>query len=234
VFFTFLQPKRCANAAAATPPPQKLGGESEKCKAIPVCPTEVAAAEQAAESAAAEANSGPSSAHFDHSRRQRAVHSLVEPLSVRFERGNPFDIGCGVPPALQHCRPSSDKNSFCLANWKPFSVCTALVMADDPGQDGKSLRPVRKSKQIAEDMRLAMMMANQLSKEIDKSEKVKDVMRVYRACGHLTVLYQAGASECKKKKAAAEAAVTPRSAAAPAAHSPVVTPSKKHKREDSG
>lgn len=58
-------------------------------------------------------------------------------------------------------------------------------MADDPGQDGKSLRPVRKSKQIAEDMRLAMMMANQLSKEIDKSEKVKDVMRVYRACGHL-------------------------------------------------
>jgi hypothetical protein len=207
-------------------------------KPISVCPTEVAAAEQAAEPAAAEANSGPSSAHFDHSRRQCAVHSLVEPLSVRFERANPFDIGCGVPPALQHCRPSSDKNSFCLANWKPsfevFSVCTTLVMADDPGQDGKSLRPVRKSKQIAEDMRLAMMMANQLSKEIDKSEKVKDVMRVYRAFGHLTVLYQAGASECKKKKAAAEAAVTPRSAAAPAAHSPVVTPSKKHKREDSG
>ena len=203
-------------------------------KPISVCPTEVAAAEQAAEPAAAEANSGPSSAHFDHSRRQCAVHSLVEPLSVRFERANPFDIGCGVPPSLQHCRPSSDKNSFCGKLETLFSVCTALVMADDPGQDGKSLRPVRKSKQIAEDMRLAMMMANQLSKEIDKSEKVKDVMRVYRACGNLTVLYQAGASECKKKKAAAEAAVTPRSAAAPAAHSPVVTPSKKHKREDSG
>jgi hypothetical protein len=46
-------------------------------------------------------------------------------------------------------------------------------MADDSGLDGKSSRPVRKSKQIAEDMRLAMMMASQLSKQIDKAEKVR-------------------------------------------------------------
>ena len=45
-------------------------------------------------------------------------------------------------------------------------------MADDSGLEGKSSRPVRKSKQIAEDMRLAMMMASQLSKQIDKAEKV--------------------------------------------------------------
>jgi hypothetical protein len=45
-------------------------------------------------------------------------------------------------------------------------------MADDSGHDGKSSRPVRKSKQIAEDMRLAMMMASQLSRQIDKAEKV--------------------------------------------------------------
>ncbi len=48
-------------------------------------------------------------------------------------------------------------------------------MADDSGRDGKFLRPVRKSKQIAEDMRLAVMMANELSKQIDKEEKVRDV-----------------------------------------------------------
>lgn len=47
-------------------------------------------------------------------------------------------------------------------------------MADAAGQDGTSSRPVRKSKQIAEDMRLAMMMANQLSKQIDKAEKVRN------------------------------------------------------------
>ena len=47
-----------------------------------------------------------------------------------------------------------------------------LIMADDSGHDGKSSRPVRKSKQIAEDMRLAMMMASQLSRQIDKAEKV--------------------------------------------------------------
>lgn len=72
---------------------------------------------------------------------------------------------------------------------------------------------MRKSKQIAEDMRLAMMMANQLSKQIDKAEK-------------------AGASECKKKKAA-EVAIAPRAAAAPSGLSPVATPSKKPRREDS-
>ena len=47
-------------------------------------------------------------------------------------------------------------------------------MADDAGQDGKNSRPVRKSKQIADDMRLAMMMASQLSKQIDKEEKVRN------------------------------------------------------------
>jgi hypothetical protein len=55
-------------------------------------------------------------------------------------------------------------------------------MADDPGQESKSLRPVRKSKQIAEDMRLAMMMANQLSKQIDKAEKVADVIKFFDTC----------------------------------------------------
>ncbi len=173
-------------------------------------------------------------AHFDHSRRQCAVTSLVEPRSVQFERANPMILVAVFP---QRCSIAAHPRTQLILSGKLgtlFSVCTALAMADDPGQDGKSSRPVRKSKQIAEDMRLAMMMANQLSKQIDKAEKVKDVIRVYRACRFLTVLYQAGASECRKKKAAAEAAVTPRSAAAPAAHSPVVTPSKKHKREDSG
>lgn len=51
-------------------------------------------------------------------------------------------------------------------------------MADDAGQDGKNSRPVRKSKQIADDMRLAMMMASQLSKQIDKEEKVRNSMDV--------------------------------------------------------
>ena len=53
-------------------------------------------------------------------------------------------------------------------------------MADD---DGKSLRPVRKSKQIAEDMRLAMMMACQLSKQIDKAERVSVAMHFHRLEG---------------------------------------------------
>jgi hypothetical protein len=60
-----------------------------------------------------------------------------------------------------------------------FLICRPLkvVMADD---DGKSLRPVRKSKQIAEDMRLAMMMACQLSKQIDKAERVSVAMHCHR------------------------------------------------------
>ena len=56
-----------------------------------------------------------------------------------------------------------------------FALRILEVMADDSGRDGKHLRPVRKSKQIAEDMRLAMIMANELSKQIDKEEKVRDV-----------------------------------------------------------
>lgn len=109
-------------------------------------------------------------------------------------------------------------------------------MADDPGQDSKSSRPVRKSKQIAEDMRLAMMMANQLSKQIDKAERVSEILGLVFLCVPLTALNQAGASDCKKKKAAdaVGVAATPRLSAAPPSPSPASTPSKKSKREDSG
>ena len=117
-----------------------------------------------------------------------------------------------------------------------FLICRPLkvVMADD---DGKSLRPVRKSKQIAEDMRLAMMMACQLSKQIDKAERVSVAMHCHRlASVLLTSLHQAGASEVKKKKAA-EAVLSPPSAAASARHtsgSPGSNSSKQPKRALSG
>jgi hypothetical protein len=107
-------------------------------------------------------------------------------------------------------------------------------MADD---DGKSLRPVRKSKQIAEDMRLAMMMACQLSKQIDKAERVSDAMNCHRlVIVLLTSLRQAGASEVKKKKAA-EAVLSPPSVAAStrrtsASHSSISSKKKKRALSD--
>jgi hypothetical protein len=66
-------------------------------------------------------------------------------------------------------------------------------MADDSGLEGKSLRPVRKSKQIAEDMRLAMIMASQLSKQIDREEKVSETISCRVFCMLLT-LHQSGRS----------------------------------------
>lgn len=90
-------------------------------------------------------------------------------------------------------------------------------MADDAGQDGKNSRPVRKSKQIADDMRLAMMMASQLSKQIDKEEK-------------------AGASDFKKKKAAEVAICPPPAPLSPlqSSGSPSNSSSKKPKHESTG